>query len=163
MNYKMKLGVILTIFSVLILAIVPSLASAYLDSGDGGGSRLIGVASHRADWFPDDPNIYVEVTLYVYDTHCSYTYEIGTTWNTISVYNAETSLKYDSPEEGIITATVHRRFGYLVIFWPVVVDIKCQVHYNENTGLVYFSEIIRDNAAEVAQALMENTPWDQLG
>ncbi len=129
-----------------------------------------GYATHRARWYPEEPNIYVEVTLFVEvytypnyrSIYYSYVFEVGSVWCVSWIYEAETSLRYNTPEPGITTATVQRRFAYWFLFIPVVVDIKCQVHFDENTGLFYYSYWVHDNGDTIAQALWENFPWDSL-
>jgi len=158
------------ILLIISLISISCFVAAEFDPGGGGGggtSYISGSATHRAKW-PSEPNIYVEVTLNVIcssdytEFYYSFSYKVGSVWCVSWIYAAETSLKYDNPEPGITTATVHRRFAYWFIFVPIVVDIKCQVHFDENTGLFYWSEIVKDNGAAIAQALMENFPFDSL-
>ncbi|MFX1306228.1 MAG: hypothetical protein ACFFDG_05345 [Promethearchaeota archaeon] len=168
-KYK-KLKILGFSFTIIaVISMIPSVLAYPIPPGDELG-YLYGAATHRADWYPGDPNVYVEVTLKVQvrlypgykSIYYSMTYKIGTVWCVSNIHAVETSLKYNTPSSGVTTATVHRRFAYWFIIFPVVVDIKCQVHFDENTGLFYFSEIVRDNGAAIAQALMENFPWDSL-
>jgi len=157
------------IFLVISLISISCFVAARVDPGDGGGgdSYISGSATHRAK-YPFEPRVYVEVTLGVVcssdyqDFYYTFSYKVGSVWCVSWIYAAETSLKHNYPEPGITTATVHRRFVYWVLFVPIVVDIKCQVHFDENTGLFYYTEIVRDNGASIAQALMENFPFDSL-